>query len=65
MFFCFKVSHVQALLLPLMTIGHKAGHYCLFRILCSINIDTGRKEKKRKEKEREKEEEFWNLLGGG
>ena len=29
-------------LLPLMTIGHKAGHYCHFRVLRSVNSDTGR-----------------------
>ena len=32
---------LNTLLLPLMTIGHKAGHYCHFRIQCSV--DTGRK----------------------
>ena len=43
------------LLLPLMTIGHKAGRYCHFRVQPNVNSDTGRK----------KREEFWNLLGGG
>ena len=48
--------HVLDLLLPLMTIGHKAGHYRHCRVLRSANSDTGRKNKKRKrEREREKE----------
>ena len=40
-----------------MTIGHKAGHYCHFRVLRSAYSDTGRKKKKQKQK-------FWDLLGG-
>ena len=40
--------------LPLMTIGHKAGYYCHFRVLRGVNSDTGRKKR-----------EFCNLLGGG
>ena len=65
------------LLLPFMTIGHKAGHYCHFRVLRSANYDTGRLKKKReRERERErdrdrdretekgkKKEEFGDLLG--
>ena len=43
-------------LLPLMTIGHKAGHYRHCRVLRSANSDTGRKNKKRK-REREKRKE--------
>ena len=35
------------LLHPLMTIGHKAGHYCHFRVLRSVNSYTGRKKKKK------------------
>ena len=35
-----------------MAIGHKAGHYCHFRVLRNANSDTGRKKKKR-ERERE------------
>ena len=31
-----------------MTIGRKAGHYCHFRVLRSINSDTGRKKGKRR-----------------
>ena len=31
-----------------MTIGHKAGHYCHFRVLRGVNIDTDRKKKKKK-----------------
>ena len=38
---------------PLMTIGHKAGHYCHFRVLRSVNSDTGWKKKKWKEKKTE------------
>ena len=45
--------HVLDLLLPLMTIGHKAGHYRHCRVLRSANSHTGRKNKKRK-REREK-----------
>ena len=45
------------LLLPLMTIGHKAGHYCHFRVLRSVNSDTGRKKR-----EGEEEKKVWNLL---
>ena len=41
----------------LMTIGHKAGHYCYFRVLRSANNDTGRKKR-----EGEKKKKFWNLL---
>ena len=33
-----------------MTIGHKAGHYCHFRVFRSVNSDTGRKKKKRERK---------------
>ena len=40
------------LLLPLMTIGHEAGHYCHFKRLRSFNTDTGRKKKKERKKER-------------
>ena len=61
------------LLLPLMTIGHEAGHYCHFKRLRSFNTDTGRKKKKERKKERrrrkkkkkkEKKKEFWSLLWG-
>ena len=47
------------LLLPLMTIGHKAGYYCHFRVLCSVNCDTGRKKKKQKKKR------VWGFTGTG
>ena len=50
---------ILRLLLPLMTIGHKASHYCHFRVLGSANSDTGRKKKKQKRektKERKKKE---------
>ena len=40
----------------LMTIGHKAGHYCHFRVP-SVDSDTGRKKKTERKK-------GWNLLGG-
>ena len=30
-----------------MTIGHKVGHYCHFRVLRSVNSYTGRKKKKK------------------
>ena len=33
-----------------MTIGHKAGHYCHFRVLCRANGDTGSKEEETKER---------------
>ena len=39
----------------IMSIVHKAGHYCHFRVLRSINSDTGRK---KGEKEREGEKRF-------
>ena len=66
-------NNIILLFLPLMTIGHKAGHYCHFRVLCSANSDTGSKKeetkeikKKKKKLERKKEEEkFWDLLGRG
>ena len=50
-----------------MTIGHKAGHYCHFRVLRSANSDTGRKKKNddRGEEKKKKKEGFWDLLGGG
>ena len=56
--------HVLDLLLPLMTIGHKAGHYRHCRVLRSANSHTGRKNKKRKRerekrKKKRKKEEFW------
>ena len=34
------------LFLLLMTIGHKAGHYCYFRVPHSVDRDTDRKKKK-------------------
>jgi len=53
-----KTPHnkILVLLLPLMTIGHEAGHYCHFRVLHSVNGATGRKKKKR-ERVLEKKEE--------
>ena len=45
-------NNIILLFLPLMTIGHKAGHYCHFRILQGVNSDTGSKKKKRKKKKR-------------
>ena len=42
------------LLLPLMTVSHKAAHYCHFRVLCSTNSDTGRKKKKQKREKKKK-----------
>ena len=46
------------LLLPLMTIGHKAGHYCHFRVLRSVNSDAGRKKKKQKKRQKRRVLEF-------
>ena len=34
---------LRLLVFPLMSIGHKAGHHCHFRVLRSANSDTGRK----------------------
>ena len=48
------------LLLPLMTTGHKAGHHCHFRVLHSIDSDTGRKKKKwKREKKKKKIGVYW------
>ena len=33
-----------------MTIGHQAGHYCHFRVLYSVNSDTGRMKKDKRKK---------------
>ena len=38
------------LFFPLMTIGHKAGHYCHFRVLCSANSDIGSKKEETKKR---------------
>ena len=53
------------LLLPLMTVSHKAGHYCHRRVLRSTNSDTGRKKEAKKRKRKKEREDFWNVLGGG
>ena len=45
-----------------MTVGHKAGHYCHFRVLRSVNTDTGRKKKEKKKKERKKKKKNGKVL---
>ena len=54
-------------LLPLMTIGHKAGRYCHFLGYCTvlIVIRAERRSKKKKKKKWRRKGEFWNLLGKG
>ena len=58
--FCFLF--LLLLLLPLLTIDHKAGHYCHFRVLHSVNSDTGRKKKKKKNKRKKNEQAYERIF---
>ena len=53
-FVCPKRLSDLLLFLPLMTIGHKAGQTCHFRVLHNVSNDTGRKKKKKDNNKKEK-----------